>query len=82
MQEASASVVEYVFAMVGSVYHCGWYFEAFEQVDNRVEHEVGISYGIVVGVEQLRTVCRACLCVVCRGEMYHVLRIPFSVIEV
>lgn len=56
VQEALAIVVEDVLAVVGRVEHCRLRPTLAEHRDDAVQHEVGLTDGVVVGVDELRAV--------------------------
>ena len=61
MQEQAARVVEYVLAMVGRVHHCGNGSGRTQLLYDAMQDVVGLQNGVVVGVDELRTVSGFCL---------------------
>ena len=82
MKEKAAAVVEYVFAVVGCVEYgsgnaCILYFS-----DDLCQQAVGVSNGIVVGIEQLGAVGGFGLAGVIGAEVRHCLGVSLAVFEV
>ena len=82
VEEALAIVVEDVLAVVGRVEHCRLRPTLAEHRDDAVQHEVGLTDGVVVGVDELRTVLRLSLRRRVGQELGVTLRIAVAVVEV
>ena len=82
MEETLAIVVEDVLAVVGGVEHCRLRTALAEHRDDAVQHEVGLTDGVVVSVQQRGAVLGFCL----GGRVGHepgaMARIAVAVVEV
>lgn len=71
VQEALAIVVEDILAVVGRVEHCRLRPTLAQHRDDAVQYEVGLTDGVVVGVEELRTVLGSSLRRACRAGTWR-----------
>lgn len=82
MEETLAIVVEDVLAVVGGVEHCRLRPTLAEHRDDAVQHEVGLTDGVVVSVQQRRAILGFCLGGRVGQELGAMARIAVAVVEV